>query len=125
MAKVFLDANYLIDALIRKPEKQILNSLENHGIFTSTLSFHIYCYVYKIKMPNERLTSQIEKFQLVDFSEEILGKASQGPTSNLEDNIQLHGAASADCDFFLTEDKKLLALKFFGKTRVVSDLKTA
>lgn len=41
---------------------------------------------------------------------------------NLEDNIQLHSAAEAECDFFLTSDDKLLKIKFFGKTEIKSGL---
>ncbi len=123
MAKVFLDANYFIDAIHRKPEKEILESLENHTAYISPLSIHIYCYVFKIKTPNDRLLSQKEKFQLVDFSEEITDRAMKGPTQDFEDNVQLHSAVSADCDIFLTEDGKLLDIKFFGKTTIVSKLK--
>lgn len=47
------------------------------------------------------------------------------PTSDLEDNIQLHSAAEADCDYFLTSDKKLLAMIYFGKTKIVSTLQRA
>lgn len=122
MAKVFLDTNYFIDAIHRKPEKQILDSLEGHLVYISPLSFHIYCYLYKIKMPNKKILSQKEKFQLVDFSNDILEIALDRPTTDLEDNVQLHSAIQADCDFFLTEDKKLLALKFFGKLQIINQL---
>ncbi len=122
MATVFLDTNYFIDAIHRKPEKQILNSLRDNIVCTSCLSLHIYCYIYKIKIPDKKVSAQKEKFLLVDFSENILGKALLGPTSDFEDNVQLHSAAYADCDVFLTSDKKLLNLKFFGKTRIVKQL---
>src|SRR3989344_6471888 len=108
MAKIFLDTNYFIDAIHRKPEEEILESLENNIIYTSTLSFHIYCYTYKIKIPDDRVIMQKEKFQMVDYSESILDKALEGPTKDLEDNIQLHSASEADCDLFLTEDKRLI-----------------
>ncbi len=123
MAKVFLDTNYLIDSIHRRPEKQILNHLLNHIVYTSSLSFHIYCYVFKIKLPNKNIFTQMQKFQITDFTLEILEKALTGPTADLEDNIQLHSAANADCDFFLTQDKKLLRLKFFGKTQLIPALK--
>lgn len=45
-----------------------------------------------------------------------------GPTVDFEDNVQLHSAAEAECEIFLTEDKKLLKLGFFGKTHVVSQI---
>lgn len=122
MAKVFLDTNYFIDAIHRKPERQILDRLIGHIPYISTPSFHIYCYTYKIKMPNQKILSQKQKFQLVDFSDNILDKALVGPTKDLEDNIQFHSASEAECDLFLTSDTKLLNLKFFGKVQIVSTL---
>lgn len=122
MARVFLDTNIFIDAIHRAPEKQILDTLEGNILYTSTLSFHIYCYTFKIKIPNKKVDLQREKFQMVDFSESILKKALEGPTKDLEDNIQLHSAVEANCDFFLSSDEKLLKLKFFGKMEIKSSL---
>ncbi len=120
MARVFLDTNIFIDAIHRAPEKEIIKALEGNILYASTLSFHIYCYAFKIAIPNKKVELQKEKFQIVDFSKYILDKALECPTTDLEDNVQLHSAAEANCDFFLTEDKKLLNLKFFGKMRVTS-----
>ncbi|MEK7581657.1 MAG: type II toxin-antitoxin system VapC family toxin [Patescibacteria group bacterium] len=122
MAKVFLDVNYFIDAIVRKPEKQILETLENHTSVISALSIHIYCYTQKIKIPNNKIIAQRELFQVIEMSENILDSALLGPTTDFEDNVQLHSAAEAECDIFLTNDKKLLALKFFGKTRICTNI---
>lgn len=123
MAKVFLDTNIFIDAIHRAPEKQILETLEGYVICVSTLSFHIYCYAFKIKIPNKQVTLQKEKFTIVDLSRNILDKALIGPTRDLEDNIQLHSASQADCDIFLTIDAKLINSKFFGKVQILPNLK--
>lgn len=120
MAKVFLDTNYFIDALHRKPEKIILESLENNIVYISPLSVHIYCYIFKIDIKDKPLLTQIDKLQLVDFSEDVVTRALQGPTSDFENNVQLHSAANAECDVFLTEDKELLEMKFFGKVRITN-----
>ena len=122
MAKVFLDTNAFIDAIHRNPETKVLDQLEDSIPFISPLSVHIYCYSYKIKAPNQILSSQLKKFSLVDLTETILLKTLDGPTSDLEDNIQLHSAAEANCDYFLTSDEKLLKMKYFGKTKIVSSL---
>ena len=114
MARVYLDVNRFIDAVKRQPEKEILNSLLGHTVFISPLSIAIYSYLYKIKVPNKQLSIQLEDLQLIDFSQDICGKALLGPTEDFEDNIQLHSAAEGECDIFLTEDKKLLNMKFFG-----------
>jgi predicted nucleic acid-binding protein len=120
MAKIFLDTNYFIDALHRTPEKEILESLENNIIYISPLSVHIYCYIFKINTQKKSVIAQIEKFQLVDFSNDVVLRALQGPTSDFEDNVQLHSAANSECDLFLTEDKKLLKMKFFGKVKIAN-----
>lgn len=122
MARVFLDTNCLIDAVERRPEKEILTSLKGHTSIISPLSVATYCYLYKIKVPNRHLSIQLAEFQIVDFSAGVLNRAMVGPTGDLEDNIQLHSAAETDCDFFLTGDKKLLNLKFFGKVQILSGL---
>lgn len=122
MAKIFLDTNYFIDTVERRPEKAILESLLGYTSFISPLSVAIYCYLYKIKVPNEQLSVQLQEFQIVDISQDINEKSLLGPSQDFEDNIQLHSAAEDNCDIFLTSDKKLLKMKFFGKTKIVDSL---
>ena len=122
MARVFLDANYFIDVIFRDPTKGGAFAIGNHKLLISVLSIHIYCYSIKIKVPNKYIETQIAKFALIDMSEAIVNSALLGPTSDFEDNIQLHSAVEAECDYFLTSDKKLLAMKFFGKAKIVSSL---
>ena len=121
MAKIFLDTNYFIDIIGRNPREEVIKSLLNHSLFISPLSFHIYCYIFKIKIPNESTLEQKDEFQVVEFSEDILNRSLQGPTTDFEDNVQLHSAADADCDVFLTEDKKLMGMKYFGKVKINSN----
>jgi len=122
MAKIFLDTNYFIDALHRKPEQKIIETLEGNEVYISSLSWHIFCYVFKIKVPNEDVIKQKAAFNSIDFSEDILDRSLLGPTSDFEDNVQLHSAAEADCDMLLTADKELLQMKFFGKMSIVKTL---
>lgn len=120
MARVFLDTNVYIDAVHRKVE--INRQFSGHKVFYSTLSTHILFYASKLKVPHQATHAIEEEFEVIDFTSSILKNALGGPTTDLEDNIQLHSAAEAECDYFLTSDKKLLAMTFFGKTRVVSTL---
>lgn len=122
MAKVYLDTNYFIDAVERKIKQNLFLLLGSHFIYTSTLSYHIFFYTSKMKIPNEKVKGIREETQIVDFTKEILEKALSGPTIDLEDNIQLHSAAEANCDYFLTSDNNILKMKFFGKTKIVSSL---
>lgn len=120
MAKVFLDTNFYIDVVYRKPE--VLKTLESSIIYFSPLSTHILFYALKIKTPSKIISKITDPFQAVDLTKDILDKALSGPTSDLEDNIQLHCAAQIPCDFFLTNDEKLLNMKFFGKTRITENI---
>ncbi len=123
MARVFLDTNVYIDAVHRKTE--VNRQFLDHKIFYSTLSTHILFYALKLKVPHRATHAVEEEFEIIDFTSSILGNALAGPTPDLEDNIQLHSAAEAECDYFLTSDKKLLAMTFFGKTRIVDTLKSS
>lgn len=120
MARVFLDTNIYIDATKRAKEKW--RFLKGNLLFISPLSTHILFYARKLKVPDQDVNELQEEFGIVPFTKDILKRALQGPTNDLEDNIQLHSAAEADCDIFLTEDKGLLNMKFFGKTKIASTL---
>ena len=122
MARIFLDTNFYID--VTKRAKGKWETLAGNLIFISPLSTHILFYARKLKVPEETINELQEQIGIVTFTKYILDKAMQGPTSDLEDNIQLHSAAEAECDIFLTTDKKLLDMKFFGKTRLTSLLRS-
>ncbi len=120
MAKVYLDANIIFDLVIRKPS--LGKSLINHQLFYSLLSAHILFYSFHIEVPSIDINKVLKKFQGVNLTKQIVDKALLGPTTDLEDNIQLHSATEADCEIFLTNDKKLLKMKFFGKTKISDHL---
>lgn len=120
MARVFLDTNILIDIVKRAREK--IKSLDESLIFISPLSTHILFYSQKLNVPDEEIIQSQKSLGIIPLTKLILDKALQGPTSDLEDNIQLHSAAEAECDIFLTNDQKLLNMKFFGKTQILQSL---
>lgn len=117
MVKVFLDTNILID-LVEKRGKITPDKFEDNQIFISPLSIHILMYVLKEKVPFAGLLKIIKPFSIVDFNEKISNLALFGPTQDFEDNVQLHSAADAECNIFLTQDKKIKNLKFFGKVKI-------
>ncbi|MEK7376359.1 MAG: type II toxin-antitoxin system VapC family toxin [Candidatus Margulisiibacteriota bacterium] len=119
MAKIFLDANFYIDILQKRSDHD-LERLQGNELFISPLSIHILIYVYKYTIPNQKLDVNKELFNIVPFDQLITENALIGPTNDFEDNMQLHSAAEVDCDVFLTQDKKLLDMKFFGKTKLAS-----
>ena len=118
MARVFLDTNFYID--ITKRAKEKWESIRGNVLFISPLSTHILFYARKLKVPDQEVNELQKQFGIVPLNKYILDKALEGPTKDFEDNIQLHSAAEADCDIFLTSDIKLLKMKFFGKVQIIS-----
>ncbi len=123
MAKIFFDANIFI-GLTEKRTEMTLDQFSGNSLFISPLSIHILCYAYKYQMPSEKLGNMEGLFKVISFNQSIALNALKGPTKDFEDNVQLHTAAQADCDVFLTEDKQLLKMKFFGKMKILENLET-
>lgn len=121
MARIFLDANTFID-LIENRGQITSGELEGHQLFISPLSIHILIYVTKQKIPYPILTNLISLFTVVICDTSICDKSLIGPTTDFEDNLQLHSSSEAECELFITNDKKLLSLKFFGRTRILRGL---
>lgn len=119
MVKVFLDANILVD-ILEKRRNLSLDKFDEQEMYASTLSVHILFYVGNRKVASHLVSEMLLDLNLVNFTNNTTQKALLGPTNDFEDNVQLHSAADAECDIFLTEDKKLLDMKFFGKTRITS-----
>lgn len=121
MAKVFLDANYFID-LVEERRAVDVNSFLRQYLYISAISIHILTYLYKYKVPSKKLGTVLKNFSVVPSYKKLINKALIGPTSDFEDNLQLHSATQAKADYFLTSDRPLLGLKFFGETEIVSAL---
>ncbi|MDO8452727.1 MAG: hypothetical protein Q7S79_03160 [bacterium] len=120
MARIFLDTNFYID--IAKRDKPKMESLRKELLFISPLSTHVLFYAQKLKVPDQEINELQSYFGIVHLTKEIHDRALEGPTNDFEDNIQLHSAVEADCDYFLTSDKGLLKLKFFGKAQILPSL---
>jgi len=121
MARVYLDANKLID-LVEDRGETFGDSLDKHKLFLSPLSVHILLYITKHKVPYQKLEDTIQDFTIVNFNQSLCDKSFFGPTTDFEDNVQLNTASEAECDLFLTADKKLQNLKYFGKARIVGEM---
>lgn len=115
--QIFLDANAFIDILESRGHLEI-KDLAGNFLYLSALTLHIYFYTYKLKLPSNSLLLLKTQFTFVDLTSDIAQKALSGPTDDYEDNIQLHSAVNAKTDIFITRDKKLLSLGFFGMCRI-------
>ncbi|KKS97510.1 MAG: hypothetical protein UV73_C0008G0030 [Candidatus Gottesmanbacteria bacterium GW2011_GWA2_43_14] len=120
MAKIFLDANYFIRVITKRSDNDF-SPLTSNLLFISPLSVHIFYYVYKIRVPDGKILKLMDFFNIISLTDEIITRSGVGPTTDLEDNVQLHSASAAGCSYFLTQDRGLLRMKFFGKTAVKAE----
>ncbi|MCE7897743.1 MAG: hypothetical protein DPW11_03950 [bacterium] len=120
MASIYLDTNILIDLFRRDTGK--ITELTDHKLYISPLSCHILCYATKTNVPSMEIDILLKNIGVVNLSNIILQRALVGPTNDLEDNIQLHSATQGKCQYFLTRDKLLLKLGYFGETAIVDHL---
>jgi predicted nucleic acid-binding protein len=121
MDRVFLDTNYFVGLANRAPEPEAIY-IHKQQAFISILSCHILFYINKIVVPDYKINSFISDFNIINLDSKILDRALYGPTKDLEDNIQLQSAIDANCNYFLTFDKKLLNMKVFGNTKITNKL---
>lgn len=121
MAKVFLDANVYID-FMESRDKLLAKALDGGDLFVSTISIGIWTYIYKRFVSNNSLLEMFNTFNFVDYTSSIAKRSVLGPTSDFEDNVQLHSASEANCDIFITKDLKLLKLGYFGKVHISDSL---
>jgi hypothetical protein len=117
MVNIFLDVNKLVE-LINGGDTESYEGLRGNRLVVSLLSWHIVCYLMRWKIPNKILKQLFSVLTSVEMDKIIVKKAMVGPTDDFEDNVQLHSAVVGDCDYFLTMDKKLLKMKYFGKMRI-------
>ena len=121
MASIFLDVNELV-SLIKNERSDIWGELQRQRLVVSVLSWHIVCYLLKWKIPHGKLSDLYDSLVSVEMKRSIVKRAMEGPTDDFEDNVQLHLAVEAECDYFLTLDKKLLKMKYFGKMVICDKL---
>jgi len=121
MAKVFLDTNAFID-ISEDRDSSLLTSLDGHSLFVSVISLGIWTYLYKICVPDKKFDELPNNFNIVAVDVSTAQKSFLGPTSDFEDNIQLHSAVESGCDVFITKDAGLLKMGYFGKVKIVSQV---
>ena len=120
MANIFLDTNFFVDLF--ESDKSTISNLSENQVFVSPLSYHICAYIKKMPVPNTPLINSLATISTVSLSETVLSRALLGPTKDLEDNLQLQSAVESNSSIFLTHDKELLRLGYFGKVKISDHL---
>jgi predicted nucleic acid-binding protein len=119
MAKFFIDTNFFMrtyEGLYREP----MAALANQHRFISALTLHITCYVHKIKIPDQNLSTHSEHFTVLPINTSTADSSLTGPTSDFEDNIQLNTCLENMIPTFVTLDKELLKLSHYKNVSIIS-----
>lgn len=119
MDKIFLDTNVFMRLLEGRLEDS-WQKFDAYQCCISALSIHIAVYVHKLRIPNATMSSFTTHFVILPISNQASKQSLEGPTSDYEDNLQLHTALESNTAQFVTLDKKLLDLKSIGIMNVVS-----
>lgn len=109
MESIFLDANIIFD-LFEGRRRIDLIALSRYQLHYSPLSIHIYIYTYKKRVPMPEIYTFLGRLEAkpVSLNGEIMKLALMSPTIDFEDNVQIHSAVKAECDYFYTNDKDLV-----------------
>lgn len=122
MANIYLDANVLVDLIGDNKFHYDEMLSKGNKVVVSALNIHILFYVSKAKVPSAIIKSLIKSMILVEMGKIKVNESLKGPTVDFEDNVQLHSAVMGKCDYFLTQDKKLLKMKHFGDVKICDKL---
>lgn len=122
--RLYLDTNVVIDLLDPAARERLgggfysYQQFHNHIVFISCLSVHIYMYITRSKVPSAKSSDLTMMFNLIALTKDITLRSLGGPTNDFEDNIQLHSAIAAGADMFITRDKQLLSMGYFGACQI-------
>ena len=116
--KVFLDANILLDLLLKREgyeiSKQLLETIINGLVkgYTSVSVLHILAYwlqkAYGVATAKKLLLSLSEEINFIDCSHSSALAALSSDIADIEDAIQYQTAVQHKVHFFITRDKSLM-----------------
>jgi len=113
--KVFLDANILLDLLLKRANynnaKQVINLVVTGKVraFVTPAIIHIAGYwltkTYGSAKAKELLLTLLIDVRIIDIDHEITLLALHSKIDDIEDALQYYAALHNELDFFLSEDK--------------------
>lgn len=116
--KIFLDANILLDLLLKREGHEISRQLFEAIIagqikgYTSVSVLHILAYwlqkAYGTATAKKLLISLAEEITFIDCNHTSATQALSASFSDIEDAIQYHTAIQHKLNFFITRDKGLI-----------------
>ena len=117
VSRIFLDANVIIDLVLRRDRydsaKKLYHSIENGSVqgFISPSIVHIVAYWAK-KSPYASIIKEIlielcNKVEVVDVGHKITMLALRSEMKDVEDALQYYAAVEYKMDLFISNDRRL------------------
>lgn len=117
--KLFLDANVIIDYVLKRPEgytpaKTILESIVKgeHLAYTSPVVIHIVAHISKKvlgpKQTRKIVLALLNDVQVLDTNHDINIQAMSAGWDDIEDALQYYTALFHKADIFLSRDEGLI-----------------
>lgn len=117
-AKIFLDANVLLDFLLKRKQyeqsKKLIQIVENGAIraYVTPAIIHIISYwlgkQYSKSTAKQVLVELLSQIRVIDCNHDIVVTAILSDMSDVEDALQYFTAIHHQMDFFVTLDKNLI-----------------
>lgn len=118
--KVFLDANVILDQMLKRSEYDSTRQLFQLVVagqvlaFTSPSIIHIVGYwltkAYGVNDARKMLLTLLNDVYVLEMGHEITLQALQGEAKDIEDALQYQTAFSHRMDYFVSIDKKLKSM---------------
>ena len=115
--KVFLDANVLLDFLLKRERYEDGRDIMSLVIEGKVIAFitpaivHIVGYwlskAYGTKKAKQLLLNLLDTVRVIDISHELKLLALNSNIDDIEDALQYYSAIDNQLDFFISRDKKL------------------
>ncbi|GAA0537393.1 type II toxin-antitoxin system VapC family toxin [Chitinophaga japonensis] len=117
--KLFLDANVILDYILKRPEgyqpaKVIFESIVRgeHQAFTSPVIIHIVAHILKkILSPlqtQKLVLALLNDVRVLDTSHDVIVQAMSAGWSDIEDALQYYTALHYKTEIFISRDEGLL-----------------
>lgn len=116
--KVFLDANVLLDFLLKRKQyelsKKLIQSIEDGDVsaYVTPSIIHIVsywlCKVYNKEIAKKTLIELLNNIRVIDCNHVITINALMSDMDDIEDALQYFTAMHHQMDYFITQDKNLI-----------------
>lgn len=116
-ARVFLDANILLDLILHRQGFPLANNIMQAGIngslqlYTTPSVLHIVAYFskkhFKVEKTKQILSTLLNDVQIIDSDHSTAIAAINSSIDDIEDALQYYTALNHNADYFISSDKKL------------------